>query len=309
LQRRARRKRCCQCCGVDGGKTRQHAEVGSEHLAQAAAGRFVFGPMVQIGWGAPKTVLTIDLAVVLELPAPVRLFILGRLRLLLPEERTAVVRLQLDALGVVDFESGDVALDAVLYESTITQFAVTGAMALRANFGGRPNFALAVGGFHPRFQAPDGFPALDRVAINLAAGGNPRLRLEAYLALTSNTVQFGANVDVYAPRRWDASSSRTIRFAMRRRSSATWGPSSLLQDVVVATTRSHRQGTPSVDAQLAARLCRLCQAPQPAYAVVGAARQAVTAVSDEDVILTLQQLIIHGALELRSGADIAASLI
>src|SRR5262249_36322992 len=156
------------------------------------------GPMVQMGWGTPKTVLTMDVGVVLELPAPVRLFILGRLRLLLPEESAPVIRLQLDALGAVDFESGDVALDAVLYDSQITQFAVTGDMALRANFGAAPYFVLAVGGFHPQFNAPRGFPALDRVAINLAAGGDVRLRLDAYLALTSNTVQFGAHLDLYA---------------------------------------------------------------------------------------------------------------
>jgi hypothetical protein len=36
------------------------------------------------------------------------------------------------------------------------------------------------------------------VEIALAAGDNPKLRLEAYLALTSNTVQFGARVDLAA---------------------------------------------------------------------------------------------------------------
>src|SRR5205823_6610126 len=37
-----------------------------------ANGRFIFGPLVKIGWGTP-TVLTIDLALVLELPPPIRL--------------------------------------------------------------------------------------------------------------------------------------------------------------------------------------------------------------------------------------------
>jgi hypothetical protein len=162
-----------------------------------APGRFLFGPMVQLGWGTP-TLLTIELGLILELPAPVRLLILGRLRVLLPDQRLPVVRLQLDALGVIDFASGDVSLDAVLYDSQVAQFAVTGAMALRANFGTAPNFVLAIGGFNPRFPAPAGFPALDRVAISLATGDNPRLRLEAYFALTTNTVQFGAHLDLYA---------------------------------------------------------------------------------------------------------------
>jgi hypothetical protein len=162
-----------------------------------AEGRYVFGPVARLGWGTP-TVLTIELGLLLELPAPVRLFLLGRLRVLLPEERAPVVRLQLDALGVIDFETGDVALDAVLFDSQVAQFAVTGEMALRANFGNNPGFVLAVGGFSPRFPAPPAFPALERVAISLATGNNPRLRLEAYLALTTNTVQFGARLELFA---------------------------------------------------------------------------------------------------------------
>lgn len=161
-----------------------------------APGRFLFGPMIRLGWGTP-TLLTLDLGVILELPAPVRLVILGRMRLLLPEQRAPIVRLQLDVLGVIDFESGDIAVDAALYDSRVATFAITGDMALRANFGSRPAFVLAVGGFHPRFSPPEGFPALDRVAISLAAGNNPRLRLDAYLALTTNTVQFGAHLDLY----------------------------------------------------------------------------------------------------------------
>jgi hypothetical protein len=162
-----------------------------------AEGRFLFGPVARLSWGTP-TLLTLDLGLVLELPAPVRLVLLGRLRVLLPDEQHPVVRLQLDALGVIDFESGDVALDAALYESEVAGFAVTGQMALRANFGARPNLVLAVGGFHPSFPAPPGFPALERVALSLATGDTLRLRLEAYLALTTNTMQFGARLDLYA---------------------------------------------------------------------------------------------------------------
>ena len=40
------------------------------------AGRHVFGPMVQLRWGTP-TLLTLELALLLELPAPVRLIVLG----------------------------------------------------------------------------------------------------------------------------------------------------------------------------------------------------------------------------------------
>lgn len=159
--------------------------------------RYVFGPMAIIGWGTPP-ILTLKIALILEVPEPVRLVILGRLSALLPDEKNAVVRLQMDAIGVIDFNKGDLSLDATLFDSRLLTFALTGDMALRANWGDSPNFVLAIGGFNPRFPTPAGFPRLERVAISLAAGDNPRLRLEAYLALTSNTVQFGARLDLYA---------------------------------------------------------------------------------------------------------------
>jgi hypothetical protein len=170
----------------------------------AAADRFVLGPMVQITWGTP-TVVTMDVAVLMELPAPARIVVLGRIEVVLPpgvrearasgKEIEPLVNLTLDVLGEIDFKRKQVSVDAVLRNSTLMRFAVTGEMALRANWGDRPNFALAVGGLHPRFQAPPDFPKLDRVALTLASGDAFRFRLEAYFAVTANTVQFGANLD------------------------------------------------------------------------------------------------------------------
>ena len=40
-------------------------------------------------------------------------------------------------------------------------------------------------------------PPLTRVAIALSAGENPRLTCEAYLAITANTLQFGARAELY----------------------------------------------------------------------------------------------------------------
>lgn len=157
-------------------------------------GRHVFGPMAIIAWGTP-TILTLELALLLELPEPVRLIVLGRLQAALPDAGHPLIRVRMDAIGVIDFNQGDVALDASLYDSRILEFVLTGDMALRASWGRQPNFVLAVGGFNPRFPAPPGFPRLARLALSLGDSDNPRLRFEAYLALTSNTVQFGARLD------------------------------------------------------------------------------------------------------------------
>jgi hypothetical protein len=160
-----------------------------------AARRYVFGPMARLGWGTP-TLLTLDLGLLLELPSPVQLVVLGRLRMALPDERIAIVRINMDVLGVVDFDKSEASLDATLYDSVLAGFAISGDMALRARWDSNPTFALSAGGFHPGFQPPHGFPALRRMSMALATGGNPQLRLEAYLALTANTVQFGARLDV-----------------------------------------------------------------------------------------------------------------
>lgn len=166
-------------------------------LFPVASGQYLFGPMARIGWGTP-TILTLDIALILELPSPVRLIVLGRLGLALPRPDAAVVSIHLDAIGVIDFDKGEASIDATIYDSKIAMFALTGDMALRARWGTNPTFALSAGGFHPRYTPPPGFPVLRRLTIALATGNNPRIRLEAYLALTSNTVQFGARVEVYA---------------------------------------------------------------------------------------------------------------
>jgi hypothetical protein len=162
-----------------------------------AEGRYVFGPMVKIGWG-PNALLELQAALVLELMAPIRLVVLGRIQLALPEKKDPVLNLRLDIVGVVDFDRGEVSVDASLIDSRIAAFAITGDMALRVGWGASKIFALAAGGFHPRFLPPPGFPALRRLAISLADSNNPRLRMETYLALTSNTFQLGADLDVYA---------------------------------------------------------------------------------------------------------------
>ena len=63
-----------------------------------------------------------------------RLIILGQLRAILPREDKPILRLKMDALGVVDFEQGEMSLDATLYDSRLLQFGLSGDMALRARW-------------------------------------------------------------------------------------------------------------------------------------------------------------------------------
>ena len=145
--------------------------------------------------------MLLDLALILEFGARTRLLVLGRISALLPSPDNDLVRLNLDAIGVIDFDQGTASIDAVLVDSRLAhKFALTGAMALRARWGSGPgsSFVLAVGGLNSHFAPPAGLPALQRVAIALSSGDNPRLTCDAYFAITSNTVQFGAHAQLYA---------------------------------------------------------------------------------------------------------------
>jgi hypothetical protein len=159
-------------------------------------GRFIFGPMVKIGWG-PNAILELSAAVVLELSSPIRLVILGRIQAAIPDKKDTVLNLRLDIVGVIDFDKGEVSVDASIIDSRLVVFTLSGDMALRVGWGATKMFALAAGGFHPRFQPPPGFPSLRRLAIALGDSDNPRLRMETYMALTANTIQFGAALDAY----------------------------------------------------------------------------------------------------------------
>ena len=164
----------------------------------ARRGSYLLGLMAKIGWFTP-TLVVMDLALILEFGSRQRLLALGRISALLPSATNDLVRLNMEAMGVIDFDAGTAAVDAVLVDSRLAhKFPITGSAALRAGFDEGPGFVLAVGGFNPHFAAPTTVPALKRVAIALSSGTNPRLTCEAYFAITSNTVQFGADASLYA---------------------------------------------------------------------------------------------------------------
>jgi hypothetical protein len=166
-------------------------------LFPIAPGRFLFGPMALIGWGTP-TVLTASVAVILELPEPIEIILLAKITATLPNPSSALVKLNMDALGVLDLTQDELSLDASLFDSKLISFVISGDMALRSNWSSsQREFLLAIGGFHPQFTPPSNFPTLNRVTIDMPSGIVSKLRLAAYLALTSNSVQFGATLDVF----------------------------------------------------------------------------------------------------------------
>jgi hypothetical protein len=162
-----------------------------------ASGRYVFGPMLEVGWGSP-TLIMLEVGVILEVPDPVRIALLGRLHMALPDDAAALILVQIDILGTLDFGTKLLTIDGSLYDSHILAFDMLGDMALRLGWGASPEFAVSLGGFNPRYQPPPGFPALRRMTVSIGDGDNPRLSCTSYMAVTSNSFQFGAAVELHA---------------------------------------------------------------------------------------------------------------
>ncbi|MDX1940937.1 MAG: DUF6603 domain-containing protein [Saprospiraceae bacterium] len=163
---------------------------------------FLVGLMAKFGWGTPS-LITVELGIILELPDP-KIIILGVVKIVLPEERAALLKIQINFLGVIDFENQFIYFEARLFESHLVGFPLTGSLAFVVGWGEQTLFAISIGGFHPDFKdypnvptLPGAFRDMDRIGISLLRG-NPRLGIECYFAVTSNTVQFGAKAELLA---------------------------------------------------------------------------------------------------------------
>ncbi|MFT5822533.1 MAG: hypothetical protein ACI8ZM_003789 [Crocinitomix sp.] len=168
-----------------------------EQIFPIQEGRYVFGIMGLIGWGSP-TLISMEIGLMLEVPSPVRLAILGVIKAILPTEEKDLLKIQINFVGIIDFEAKYITFDASIFDSRLLTFTLAGDMAFRLKWGDEPTFLFSIGGFHPSFTPPPlDLPTMQRLTINLLGGDNPRLTLTTYFAITSNTVQFGAAVDFY----------------------------------------------------------------------------------------------------------------
>lgn len=171
--------------------------AGLRQIFPPKDGQFLVGLTGVIEWGA-RSIVSLDVGIVLEAPTPWRLLLLGQLKARFPQnDDKALVRINIDFVGDINFDEGTLAFDATLRESQVFKFALTGDAALRMRYRNDPTFALSVGGFHPAFTAPVGFPSLERLTLELAKSSKLKVRLAGYLAITSATVQFGARVDLF----------------------------------------------------------------------------------------------------------------
>jgi len=158
---------------------------------------FVFGPMAAIAWGRPARIVEAELGIIIQLPR-LLIILLGQVNITLPDADAPAAELHLDIAGVLDIPGQLLAIDASLRDSKLVGFPLTGDMAMRLTWGTTPNFALAVGGLHPQFQPPPEFPLLKRVSLSIQLGEQVRLLVQAYTAITANSLQFGARGELTA---------------------------------------------------------------------------------------------------------------
>lgn len=181
---------------VDPAKSAKRAETALERIFPPARGSVVAGPMFKISWG--EQLVTASVAVLMEISAQPRLTILGKLVVAIPDARVPLVLLQATFSGQFDPGEPSILIVAGLTGSHIAGVPFDGDLCLLTRGGREATFVLSAGGFHPAFPLPRGVPSLRRIGTDLSTLAFLELRCEAYLAITTNTVQFGARVELRA---------------------------------------------------------------------------------------------------------------
>ncbi|HEV2251670.1 MAG TPA: DUF6603 domain-containing protein [Streptosporangiaceae bacterium] len=159
-------------------------------------GTFLIGPMAKLGWGEP-TLVSLSLGIIVEIP-PGDIAILGVLELALPAEDLAILVLQVNFAGALEFDKQRMYFFASLYDSHILFITIEGEMGLLFAWGSNANFVVTVGGFHPQYNPPPlPFPSPQRISVDIINESYARIRADGYFAVTTNTVQFGAHAEFF----------------------------------------------------------------------------------------------------------------
>lgn len=163
-------------------------------------GGFVVGPIAEIGWGSQAGFVKARLGIALSLPDP-KLVILGALEIgvpsadIKPDKR--IVDIHANLMGEITPDY--FLLKVSIAKSKLFTLSLSGDIALFIKWAGEGAFALSVGGFFPKYDAPKEIGKLDRLSI----GFKPpvdwlKITAEAYVAITSNSIQFGGKLDLSA---------------------------------------------------------------------------------------------------------------
>ncbi len=161
---------------------------------------YVLAPFLRIAWGG-KSLIEVDLGVLVELPFKGRVILLGSVGMYLPIKKKALTKIRVDVLGDFNFAEEYIRLEGRLRDSHIVGIPLSGGFAFVLSWDKRPQFLFSVGGYHPRYKKPERFPSIPRLSAILKKKKgkiNISLTCEYYTAITSNSFQIGFKADLFA---------------------------------------------------------------------------------------------------------------
>jgi len=181
---------------LDIGASALRALAALEAILPPRAGDSVVGPTLRLSWLeiGGQGFLSLDLGVLIELPGPQRIVLVGIARAGI----APILKLRVDVLGVLDFVQQTVSVDASLVDSGLLDiFTIYGDLAFRQCWGPQAYTVLSAGGFYPGFRPePASIPPLRRLGFHLDSPvPGIDIRAEGYFAVTSNTVQLGGYLE------------------------------------------------------------------------------------------------------------------
>lgn len=141
----------------------------------------------------------VELGFLLSVPSPIKLGIVGLVKVLVKSGDKDIVKMNALFGILLDYEKKLLSVDIGLYDSKIAGVEVTGDIALRYSWGAVKYFAFSAGGFHPAFTEAENYGLAHMRRIQLIIKNKPKTKIMGafYLAVTSNTFQAGARIDIY----------------------------------------------------------------------------------------------------------------
>lgn len=164
----------------------------AEKIFPAKEEQFFVGLLGQISF---EPVVKCTAGLMLQLPDPFEIILVGILKVSI--EDTDIIRINVAFSGSLDFKKG-LQFDASIYDSSIVGITLEGDMAFRLFWGGdTKGFLLSVGGFHPAYKPEAGMHVSDMRRLSMKLDYDVlKVGLETYFAVTSNSFQIGACLDI-----------------------------------------------------------------------------------------------------------------
>lgn len=143
-----------------------------------------------------EPVVTCEFGLLIQAPSPTSIGIVGALKVRVGD--TNLIKINVYFFGDIDFDKG-LRFDASIVDSEIVGLKLDGDMAFRLFWGGPyKGFGLSIGGFHPAYKPEEGLkfaPNMRRLSLSLNHD-IVKIKLETYLAVTSNSFQIGAHLNL-----------------------------------------------------------------------------------------------------------------